>query len=106
MSKLGKCTWTGKSGQEYTYTRYSADTQWKAVSANYICAKVARDAAYAKYIGETGNLKERMPSHEKWPCCKENGVNEIHINMDAKSKKERRKQEEDLVDCYNPPCNE
>ena len=105
MNELETCTWTGASGRKYTYTRYSAGTKWNPVSANYICAKTVGDRSYAKYIGETGSLQERMPDHEKWPCCNQNGVNEIHINRDAKSSKERRKQEKDLVDKYAPPCN-
>ena len=87
------------------YTRYSAGTKWSAVSANHICAKTVGNTAYAKYIGETGNLQERMPDHEKWPCCNRNGVNEIHINRDAISAEERRQQEADLVRSQNPPCN-
>ena len=105
MSKLGTCTWTGVSGRRYTYTRYSADTRWIAVSANYICVHAVANQYFARYIGETGNLQERMPHHEKWPCCERNGVNEIHINMDAKSPEERRRQEADLVAQYDPQCN-
>ena len=105
MSELGTCAWTGESGQKYFYTRYSADTRWKKVSANYICVRTVENTPYAKYIGETGNLQERMPNHEKWPCCNRNGVNEIHINRGAKSAEERRIQEADLVAMYDPPCN-
>lgn len=106
MSKLGRYTWTGKSGQRYTYTRYSADTQqWPTGSANYICVQVVRNNFYAKYIGETGNLRERLPNHEKWPCCNRNGVSEIHINQDAKSAQQRLNQEADLLAKHDPPCN-
>ena len=112
MSELGKHTWTGASGQKYIYTRYRADTQWNAVSANYICVKAVENSLYSsnrfdpKYIGETGNLKERLPNHEKWPCCNRNGVNEIHINTEAESPEERRRQEADLVERHAPQCNE
>ena len=109
MNELGKCTWQGASGREYVYTRYRADTPWPTVSANYICAKAVKISLYdnfeAKYIGETGNLADRMRDHEKWPCCDRNGVNEIHINTDAKFPEERRRQEADLVARYDPPCN-
>ena len=106
MSKLGTYTWTGESGQKYVYTRYSTDTAWKKeVSANYICASVEGSTFDAVYIGQTEDLRKRMSNHEKWPCCKQYGVNEIHINRDAESEEERLEQEDDLVDNYEPPCN-
>ena len=109
MSELGTYIWTGASGREYVYTRYRTNTRWDAGSANYICAKMGNslygDSFDPKYIGETENLKKRLPNHEKWPCCNRNGVNEIHINREAKSLEERQKQEADLVERYAPLCN-
>lgn len=106
MSK-GACTWRGGSGKQYVYERWDVDTNWNTVSANYICAAQGQDGKwYAQYIGETGNLAQRMANHEKWPCCRQHRVTEIHVNRDASTEQERKTQERDLLSNRNPPCND
>ena len=92
----------GASGTDYIYERYPVGSQWNDMAANYICAQAGANI-YAKYVGQTSSLRDRIPNHEKWPCCNRHGVNEIHVNRDATTEQGRRAQEKDLIAGLAPP---
>lgn len=111
MTKLqDDLTFEGKSGNRYTFTAYSKDTVFNDVAAVYIFTKRTRNSEgrykyTLLYVGETESLKDRIPSHEKWSCVNRYGVNSICIHRDD-SKSSRLTKESDLIDNYNPPCND
>ena len=100
-----KATWKGASGRTYTYWVHSLNTNWKAVPGNYIFAKRSGHGWIAIYIGETDNLAERLPNHEKWDCARRHGVTHLHAHENTGGAAARRAEEADLIENYDPPCN-
>ncbi len=112
MTKLGDEIFVGASGKKYNFIVYSTDTKFNDVGAVYIFKKRYRksDGSYKYtplYIGQTNSLKDRIPSHEEWPCVRRHGVNSICIHLDE-SKSSRLVKEKDLIDRGSspPPCND
>ena len=101
------CTWPGKSGKKYEYSMHAIGTSFKAEGGNYIFAKALGDGKHrALYVGQTENLRGRLqPSHEKWPCAKQNGMTHIHAHLNA-SKAARLAEERDLLGNMEPVCND
>ena len=99
------CTWEGVSGKTYKYWVHSIDTTFKSVSGNYIFARESPEGWYALYIGETGDLSDRLTtSHEKWDCAVHNGMTHIHAPTSSTSQSDRRDEESDLIERWNPVC--
>ncbi len=110
MAKFGKLTLKGASGQTFDFTVYSYDTEFKAVGAVYGITRRQKkpDGNYNHatiYIGETGDLSTRFDSHHKQLCFTSHHANCKCIPPDANEDSRRRK-EADLIDNYNPPCND
>ena len=97
--------WTGASGAQYTYPVYDLVTMFGSVAGNYIFARQIEDAWLALYVGETSNLADRIPDHEKWICARLNGVTHIHAHVNT-NQTTRRIEELDLIRATNPPCND
>lgn len=96
-------TWTGKSGKRYEYTVHGLNTTWNEVAANYI---FANGSYQALYVGETGNLKERMANHEKMQCAERNGVTHICSHTNSAGQAARRAEEQDIIAMGKPVCND
>ncbi|MAT56654.1 MAG: hypothetical protein CMF23_01625 [Ignavibacteriae bacterium] len=111
MTKYGTVTFTGKSGSKYEFTIYSFDTDFKDnVSCVYFVTKRSQSSngnhSHTRiYVGETSDLSERFSNHHKQKCFKKNNANCICIYLE-KSEKTRLEIEQDLIDNYNPPCND
>ena len=102
------CVWQGKSGTKYTYKIYSINGNWNDVPGNYIFAKRTATGWQAQYIGETGSFKNRLSpitKHEKYECAKKLGITHIHAHVNKGGVEARRKEEKDLINRLNPPCN-
>ena len=54
-------------------------------------------------VGETDNLKERIPSHDRKPCWTRNMANMLYFYHESRSD-ERLKIEKQIRDTYNPVC--
>lgn len=107
MAAKGTIKWPGKSGKEYKYWIYSIDTTFSKNPANYIFVKETSPGKWrTKYIGQTKNLADRLSSHEKEDCAKKKGAKHIHAHKTSGGLAVRRKEEKDLIDRWNPPCNE
>ena len=104
MAQIETVTFTGSSSEKYDFTAYTTDTAFNEVGAVYIFTKRENSRYTPLYIGQTDNLKERIPNHEKWPCVRRNGVNSICVLSDS-SQSSRLQTESDLLDKRNPPCN-
>ena len=100
------CTWTGASGQPYQYWIYPIGAGWKNAPGNYIFAKETSPGKWTPvYIGETEDLSQRLPNHDKLPLVARYGGTHIHAHTSAPSAVVRRAEEEDLIKNYSPPCN-
>jgi hypothetical protein len=97
----------GKSGTSYRYwvLEESEIGQLPAVAGNYIFAKMLPTGAYLPvYVGETEDLSERLPDHERrmealfmaapWVLA--------HPTQDARA---RIREEYDLIRFWNPVLN-
>ncbi len=98
--------WPGKSGKKYRYWIYSMETLWKSEPGNYIFAKKTSSGKWTPvYMGETDNLANRLPDHEKLPCVRRNGGTHIHTHTNSGGASVRRAEEADLLANFDPPCN-
>jgi hypothetical protein len=99
--------WVGQSGKAYKYVIVSIDhSNWKDEPGNYIFAKKTTSGWDAIYIGQTESFKDRpMHGHPRTGCAKAHGGAHIHARVNSGGKAARIKEEADLVDRHNPPCN-
>lgn len=109
MTKIADATFKGAKG-EYRFEVYPATQSFNAVGAVYIFTKrtVGADGKGSHtllYIGETGDLSGRIPTHEKWTCAKRNGANCICVHRDD-GELSRLLKEADLRAANATPCNE
>jgi hypothetical protein len=109
MSKIATATFKGASGTAYDFEAWTTDTTFSQVGAVYVFTKrtVGADGKGSHtllYIGQTDNLANRIPNHEKWSCANKNGVNCICTHRDN-SEKSRIAKETDLINANNTPCN-
>lgn len=109
MTKIADATFEGKSGTKYGFSVYTLDTSFKNIGGVYIFSHRSvsngKGTHAFKYIGETGDLGERIANHEKWPCVKRNGANAICTHAEANAKK-RLDIETDLRNGGQTPCND
>ena len=67
--------------------------------------EVYHDLWQALYIGQTGDLSDRLPNHEEWPAAVALGATHVHLrgipNRGRREKLERR-----LIRTYQLPLNE
>ena len=108
MAEQQKVVWTGADGTRYEYTVHSLNTDWYDVPGNYIFTKQNSQGQWvAIYIGETGSLRDRLSGdHENYPCGKRHGMTHIHAHTSSKVRTDRLAEEKNLVQRYNPPCND
>jgi hypothetical protein len=83
---------------------YSINGDFNEVAGIYVIT--SDSAAQHKIdIGETENLKERIPNHERRDCwTRHNGIYlwfHLENNEDSRLEKEKK-----LRDCFDPPCGE
>jgi len=111
MAKLSTVIFTGKSGTEYSFNTYSWDTNFKedhgAVYFITNRSKESGDGYNHKriYVGQTNDLSSRFDNHHKQDCFDKYSANCICIYGEQDEDK-RIEVEKDLIDNYNPPCNE
>lgn len=111
MAKLGTLTLTGASGTKYEFIVYSKDTSFKddVDCVYYISKRTAKaddTGTHSKiYVGESGDLKERLSNHHKQACFDRNGYNAISVHRESSSSARTRK-ESDLIEALDPPCND
>jgi hypothetical protein len=109
MSKPTTATFTGKSGQAYSFNVYQWGTDFKAIGAVYIVTS-RRVNSEGKglhtfiYIGHTGDLSERFDDHHKARCFTKHGVNCICIHSES-DEATRLDIESDLIDGNDTSCN-
>ena len=108
MADAPTVEWEGKSGKRYKYWICPLDNPMKAEPGNYIFAReVPPNNFEPVYIGETGDLKDRLNvrPHEKMPCIQENGATHIHAHTNPNGEVARKAEETDLIERMVTPCN-
>lgn len=111
MPKISTVTFTGKSGNEYTFDVYDADTPWKDnVAAVYVVTRryKGEDGKFyhAKiYIGRTDDLKDRFSNHHQQDCFDRNNATCICIYLETNESR-RAAIETDLMQGNRTKCNE
>lgn len=110
MAKIGNLILTGESKEKYDFDVYPINTNFRSIGAVYYISKrieksdgtVSHEAIY---IGQTGNISERLENHNKEDCFNRYDVNCISIHR-KDNESDRFSVEADLIRAYNPPCNE
>ena len=109
MAKLDTLTFTGQSGQEYSFRAYSWEHEFKALPAVYVVTERAvepnSDPTFSPvYVGMTDDLSKIFENHEKSDCFQMYYANTIAVlpEPDAAA---RSRIEQDLLESLKPPCN-
>jgi len=112
MGKITTATFEGASGTKYRFNVYTLDTEFENFGAVYAFTRRTKkeDGTGTHtflYIGESGELGDRISGHEKWSCVQEHKGNCICVHEESSSKT-RLKKEADLLELEgrNPPCND
>ena len=99
--------WEGASGKKYGYWIHKTGTTFEDEAGNYIYAKESSPKRWRPvYIGETGSLLNRLSDHEKEPCATRNGATHIHAHTSPNNDSGCRVEESDLIEKWNPVCND
>ena len=98
--------WEGASGKTYGYWIGRIGANFKNEPGNYIYAAETRPGYWRPvYIGQTSSLSERLSDHEKETCARSNGATHIHTHTAPGGELNRREEEDDLLERWNPVCN-
>jgi hypothetical protein len=109
MSKVGEMTLKGESGNDYEFTVYTRDTDFKALGAVYVQSKRTIKSGGGGshdliYVGQTGDLSGRPLNHHKKDCFDKHGSNCVSILLEENEKR-RLAIETDLINGNKWPCN-
>ena len=79
----------------------------KSQSGVYLATTETSDGSHnILYAGESGDIKERLGSHEKESCWERNKVNGVYIFTYYCNKAERESLEGQIRRELNPVCND
>jgi hypothetical protein len=103
---MEKIKWVGKSGRAYMYNVYEISVKFRKIPANYIIACGTGVNKWKPiYIGETADLSERLDTHHKISCIRENRATHIHVHRNEAGEQARLAEEADLISRWHPVCN-
>ena len=95
----------GRSGAKYQFWVYPWGQEFKAQGGVYAVLREEAGTYVVVYVGQTGDLSERFDNHHKSACFA--GHLRTHIAAQVQeSERQRLGIERDLIDFYDPPCNE
>ena len=98
--------WPGASGVNYGYWIVPLNGNFRTDPGNYIFAKqVAQDRWVPVYVGQTSDLEGRLSYHEKEACALRHGATHIHAHVSTAGEDARLREEADLIERWQPPCN-
>lgn len=102
---MATLTLTGNSGTSYEFSVYTYGRTFQAVGAVYAITRRDDEGRHAViYVGQTGDLSERLDGHEKEPCFELFLANRTCTHEDD-YEDSRRQKEADLIEKYSPRCN-
>lgn len=107
MSNQPDIFWEGQSGNKYGYWISPINDSFKKEPGNYVFAKQTKPNHWRPiYIGQTNNLLNRLSNHEKMDCAITNGATHIHTHTNPNGENARLLEESDLINKWNPVCND
>jgi predicted GIY-YIG superfamily endonuclease len=99
--------WPGKSGEKYRYWISPLGAPMKQEPGNYVFARETENGSFVPiYIGQTSDLSERFDDHHKMPCIRQHKATHMHTHTSSASEKGRKAEEADLIERWNPACND
>jgi hypothetical protein len=99
--------WKGKSGTAYPYKIHPIEDEFRPLPANYLYAFKTEDGQWVPiYIAQTRDLHQRLEGQGKLDDAKRNGATHIHVHVSTQGQAARCSEERDLVDQWQPVCNE
>jgi len=109
MTKFGTVKFEGKSGTSYEFTAYERGSSFNKIGAVYFVTKRTKSQSGSFshtriYVGETGNLSERMAQHHRKDCFDQHGANCICVYPESDDMV-RLAIEKDIMENYDLPCN-
>ena len=111
MAKLGTVSFNGASGKKYEFNAYQWGTSFKEdYSVVYFVTKRSKNLedGYSHkriYVGQTEDISTRFDNHHKHDCFVQHKANCICVHGEQ-DEDIRLEIEQDLIDNYNPPCND
>jgi len=111
MAKFGTVTFTGASEAKYEFNAYPWGTSFKKdYGAVYFVTKRDKDSkgGYSHkrvYVGQTEDMSTRFDDHHKQDCFERHSANCICV-YGEQDEDTRLEIEQDLIDNYDPPCND
>ena len=102
-------SFTGASGTKYRFGVYDLDGDLNAIAGVYVVTNryetaQGRYGHTVIYFGQTGDLGDRFDDHHKADCFADFGANSLCFHADG-DEQSRLAKESDLIEAYNPPCN-
>jgi hypothetical protein len=98
----------GKSSRMYRYWLLASTTApaIMAVGGNYLFAKQLPNGNWLPlYIGQAGDLKARLPAHERMAEARRAGANFVFAHSTPAGEKARLDEEWDLIQFWGPEMN-
>ena len=110
MAKLDTVTFTGQSGQTYTFRIYVWKHQFKPLGGVYVVTERRMEPdhppTYAPiFVDQTDDLSQLFDDHPNRTCFEFYYANTIAV-MAEPNETERGRIKEDLLDALQPPCNQ
>lgn len=107
MTEPRTVIWPGKSGNEYRYWVFPLATNFAQAPGNYIFAKEIEPGKWVPvYIGQASDLADRVSGRVSEDCARKYGATHIHVHRNENGITERGQELEDLIACWQTPCNE
>ena len=99
--------WPGQSGSEYHYEIHALGTGFKPLLGIYIYAKELTAGDWSPiYIAQTRDLHQRLEGHVTLTEAMANGATHLHAHYCNAGPSARYTEERDLVQRWQPVCNE
>lgn len=111
ITPLGTMAFTGKSGKNYEFDVYSLSAADQlSIPAVYFVTKRHKNSnnrfSHKRiYVGESEDVSDRLDNHHKQLCFEREGANCICVFRKS-DEDARLRIEKDLIDKYDPPCND
>jgi len=89
---------------DYDFVVCPPEIDWPEEPGLYVFARFRSERWEALYVGQTDNLRKRLPTHERWPGAKQFGATHFHVRIEL-DEQERRAIEKRLIRKLQPPMN-
>lgn len=99
--------WAGQTGSLYRYW-FLLDPSPSGIvsqSGNYMFVKQTNMGWVPVYIGESDDLRVRLPNHPEWQNARMHGATHIMAHTTPAGDGARKSEEADLISRWNPPLN-